>query len=713
MSLILRRQKKASALLIVLAFVVLLTGLVAAYFARSTTDRSVATGDMADASADLLARSALDIVVADFKQEIFNGTTITSANIVPQRSPAPASGATPVIPNLIRRSVRSDAIPAPAVASRASAVNSTTDKSVNGRSVSLARWNSHYLIPKSNTGDDLSDPIDGSPAFSGPDFWAPDWVLVTRGGPAMQTGIGSGNTAVNNSIDTNSNYVVGRYAFAVYDEGGLLDFNVAGYPYPSPSPATTPASLSTNIGRKGTIGLADLTAMRITPSGSTPNELWITRLTAWRNYATIAAGGTFPSLTSPDQTDANYITYVLDRTRDFRTVANTIFNNRTDQALVNRKELLDLIRAVSAVSGSANILQLLGTFSREVNAPTSSGLTARWPLSRFDLFAASPPTDLPSIQTNFGLKYVAAVTGPPAVGEHWEYVGATGSTRLAAIPSTGVTVNSDLPLLLKSALPGTNSTGEILSIVASLIDQRDPNKETTWIEYGNPASPTLKAYGVDGNAVVDPSPSPSPPPRPASPVVLNRAFRNTGELGYAYRNAATQLDFSTAGSTDAPLLDLFTYNTAATRAGIVSLNTQNSPVIAAILRSALPLESSTAGITTPQATPAAVAIIKATIPQHAVGRKEIARMASIPTNAPFSSGKEQREAVTRALSEVTQTRTWGLLIDVIAQSGRYPPGAYSLADFVVQGEKRYWLHIAIDRFTGQVIDQSLEAVSED
>ena len=28
-------------------------------------------------------------------------------------------------------------------------------------------------------------------------------------------------------------YAVGRYAYAVYDEGGLLDINVAGYPIPS------------------------------------------------------------------------------------------------------------------------------------------------------------------------------------------------------------------------------------------------------------------------------------------------------------------------------------------------------------------------------------------------------------------------------------------------------------------------------------------------
>ena len=52
------------------------------------------------------------------------------------------------------------------------------------------------------------------------------------------------------------------------------------------------------------------------------------------------------------------------------------------------------------------------------------------------------------------------------------------------------------------------------------------------------------------------------------------------------------------------------------------------------------------------------------------------------------------------------------MIDVIAQSGNYPPGANDLANFVVQGEQRYWVHVAIDRFTEQVIDKQIEVVNE-
>jgi hypothetical protein len=52
------------------------------------------------------------------------------------------------------------------------------------------------------------------------------------------------------------------------------------------------------------------------------------------------------------------------------------------------------------------------------------------------------------------------------------------------------------------------------------------------------------------------------------------------------------------------------------------------------------------------------------------------------------------------------------MIDVIAQSGNCPLGANDLANFVVQGEHRYWVHVAIDRFTGQVIDKQIEVVNE-
>jgi hypothetical protein len=82
---------------------------------------------------------------------------------------------------------------------------------------------------------------------------------------------------------------------------------------------------------------------------------------------------------------------------------------------------------------------------------------------------------------------------------------------------------------------------------------------------------------------------------------------------------------------------------------------------------------------------------------------------------PFNNTPNQdiQDVIARALSETTQTRTWGLLIDLVAQTGHYKPNATSLQnDFVVEGEKRYWLHIAIDRFDGSIVGQQLEEVTE-
>jgi len=98
-----------------------------------------------------------------------------------------------------------------------------------------------------------------------------------------------------------------------------------------------------------------------------------------------------------------------------------------------------------------------------------------------------------------------------------------------------------------------------------------------------------------------------------------------------------------------------------------------------------------------------------------MNRQDIARLAAAVTNAPFTNNEETRETVARVLSDTTQTRTWGLLIDVIAQSGRYAPDATSISQankFVVQGEQHYWVHVAIDRFTGWVIGKQIEVVNE-
>src|SRR5947207_8722 len=204
---------KGAALIIVLALVVLVTVLTVVYFSRATTDRQLAQSSYNDTSSDLLARSALDITVSDLKQEIAI-KPVTTANIQPSRYGAPPITDPTPIPNLIRRSFSG------APQSRASIVSSSA-VSANGRSISTARWNSHYLIPRAST----TNSIDSTPVSS---FTAPDWVLVTAQGPTP-------------APTPSASAVIGRYAFAVYDEGGLIDMNLGGFPtYANLSPRTRP-----------------------------------------------------------------------------------------------------------------------------------------------------------------------------------------------------------------------------------------------------------------------------------------------------------------------------------------------------------------------------------------------------------------------------------------------------------------------------------------
>jgi Tfp pilus assembly protein PilX len=718
-------RERAAALLIVLAFVVLLTGLSVAYLSRTTDDRQVAHSSFNQSNADQLAQSAMDNIIGDLRQEIadpagstssivnVNGVDITiytptsAAYMVPQRN-VNLTG----VYNLIRRSDRSDPLVAPARPSRASAVNSMTDVSANGRYVTSTRWNGHYLIPKGDV--NTSDPSP-TPTF---DAVTPDWVFVTAAGATPSPAPAD---------------VIGRYAYAIYDEGGLLDANLVGLPSPTPGGVTIASpspSRTVYPSRKGTVAFADLTALPLTPGGSTPNPLTISRMVGWRNYATtlVPTNKAFPDL-SPSPTE--FVTYFANNSRDFLTVSPTLnTRGRTDQAFTTRSQLIQLV--LSSLGASPNLLQYLGTFSRELNSPTwqsaSNPISQRFQLDKISLLAPTPPptANVAAIQAYFGLHW-------STLNNRWQYWG-QGSSLASAIspPAPTGSPAPDFFQILNYAIPG-QTIATILSLGACIIDQYDfesPQPVITAIEYGPAAVPQPVAWGMEGAGATpmgsgSPSPTPWPPPTPpAGYVVLQQPFQSVGELGYAYNPITGQtLDFKTSGSPAAALLDFFTYNTTdntATynlpyplRAGSVNINTRNSAVIAALIKGAFPnWPPTTAGVSPTPAANTANLITTATGTQPAMNRQDIARLASAVGNT-IGSTEEPQETVARVLSDTTQTRTWGLLIDVIAQSGRFKPNAASLQnDFVVEGEQHYWVHVAIDRFTGQVIDKQIEVVTE-
>ena len=233
-------------------------------------------------------------------------------------------------------------------------------------------------------------------------------------------------------------------------------------------------------------------------------------------------------------------------------------------------------------------------------------------------------------------------------------------------------------------------------------------------------------------------------PPTVTPIVLNHAFSNPGDIGYGLRpeysaNRFQRLDFHT-DNPNASILDFFAYNPVDhnyPRLAVVNLNTKHVPVLAAVLQNALKKDIDTASLPNPfpvvsssEATAAAQAIVNATNPgvggTRATSRADIGRLtaaaAGAISTAGFAPGEETEkvpEVIARALSETVQARTWNLLIDVIAQTGRYVPGTANITDankFIVEGEKRYWLHIALGRdlVSGQVdvLGTQLEEVVE-
>jgi hypothetical protein len=153
---------------------------------------------------------------------------------------------------------------------------------------------------------------------------------------------------------------------------------------------------------------------------------------------------------------------------------------------------------------------------------------------------------------------------------------------------------------------------------------------------------------------------------------------------------------------------------SANEAGKTSLNGRNKSFLTAILSNATKrLNASGADVITPAQRDAIVnALFTLTQAQPMVNKAELITRLAADASVTGLGNKEARELVLRAFSDACQTRTWNLLIDVIAQSGRYPSNASTLAGFLVEGEQHYWVHVAIDRFTGQVVDKQIEVVNE-
>jgi Tfp pilus assembly protein PilX len=211
------------------------------------------------------------------------------------------------------------------------------------------------------------------------------------------------------------------------------------------------------------------------------------------------------------------------------------------------------------------------------------------------------------------------------------------------------------------------------------------------------------------------------------PILLNRPFRSVGELGYVFRDIPWKtLDFSTRRSGDLGLLDVFsiseTDGNSPLTAGQINLNTRQTAALAtALLSSSKQLAGVNASVPSSelsalQAQTLAQAIVTESTARPFLDRGDlVSRVLNSGSGTDPLAGdtsKVAREAAVRTLAEIGTTRTWNFLIDLVAQTGRFTAAAKTGSDFMVQSEERVWIHVAIDRMTGEVLELRKEVVNE-
>jgi hypothetical protein len=221
-------------------------------------------------------------------------------------------------------------IPSPAYASPVS----TSTPSLNGRYINgwtTSGWNKPGLVDTTR--------------FSTTSLPVPDWIYLVTNSPGRQV------------LSAPVSGVIGRYAYVIYDEGGLLDANVAGYP------STLSSADKRDLYRKGPLAMADLS--QIPPAGGISAD----KLVGWRNAAS-SVSGAFTGTNYPSSTAPDYLKYLFNGSLNRGFVG--VYPG--DQKFLSRQDMI----AFSAANPSilpAESLAYLGTFSRGLDAPTWTPVT--------------------------------------------------------------------------------------------------------------------------------------------------------------------------------------------------------------------------------------------------------------------------------------------------------------------------------------------------
>ena len=399
--------------------------------------------------------------------------------------------------------------------------------------------------------------------------------------------------------------------------------------------------------------------------------------------------------------------------------------------------------------------------SSHYRSPTS----ATW----LDNTTAVITTERPDIHAGFGLNmrgnYASSTDWGTWAAAGWHYKNIYGSGVNSMFFETGLLAQND-PAFASDGLRYQGDTGVGATDAQFYSDPDGVVRRAAgaYVTAGGAVGQPLATASTYANGKVTPTSQSQ-----SRPIILNRPFRSVAELGCVFSGTPWKnVDFSTPESGYSELLDVFcAYESDAsvTVAGRVNLNTRQPAVLQAILAGAYtdeetnfagggpawgatPLSATDAGtianllVSRTSATPLAGPNASfGPLPLLNVGDLVGRWNASQPLTGTYTpalyashriDGKKSydgfsadlgllpgispiprlRESAVRALANVGNTRVWNLLLDVVAQTGEYTQAATNLAQFTVEGSQRYWLHVAIDRLTGAIVDQSLEAVPE-
>ncbi|HWL51204.1 MAG TPA: hypothetical protein VNQ90_02125 [Chthoniobacteraceae bacterium] len=519
-----RWREDGAALIVTLMFLLLISGLIVAFFSRTLLDNRLSRAASGRLETERTLYEVSELLTDQLVQEIRDPVFSTSLGVegvnyflprhsddrltmLPSRSPATLEPeSSDAWSPLLKVSAPDTPFSTIAPTTRTMATDSSTaTPGLNGRSLGVDDW---FGVdgPRFLASDDPNNDSRNIPT----------WCLITLGnGIGMRDGTGPGDPFTDDDLatlsDRNSpNYVTGRFAYAIYDLGGMLNINLAGH---SPE-VSAPASRRDHLSYLDLSGLSDA----------------LDALLTWRNPETgsnylqeidnPSAIGRKSGFTAIPAGDAAFVS----RRDLLRYASDVVADAELDKALPYLTHFQYHLAApswtppASPTNGNRNIFEVVFEEATSLTHYHSDGSTEtyeipagrslvqrRFPLERLQWFSFEGPTPDTSqikaaIEACFGLKWNTSTST-------WEYQASPPSGGIRTLDEVAALATPREPNffeVLKAAilsgslgasLPATGeylvdnqpidglSDRQIFQIGANIIDQADEDNYPTHLSF--------------------------------------------------------------------------------------------------------------------------------------------------------------------------------------------------------------------------------------